>query len=544
MKLLTGGANISKYLLFYKNGFIDEPGPIFPRGSIAVENPMVLLSKPKNYSAARISSYARNGGNLDTIYIPPTGEEITLAEINGPGAIVHIWTTYQGEGRDLIIRMYWDGSDHPSVEAPIGDFFGVAMGLNAPMNSYPIQVSSDGRARNCWWYMPFNKLAKITVSNSRSPDSFKDKDAGIKLYFYIDYQIYSKPIKDITYFHCRFTETDPTERGKPVKLCEIEGEGHFVGIVMGHRARTPGWFGEGDDTITVDGKVSFIGTGTEDYFCDAWGFRVFSDLYHGVPVYEGREIGSRLSAYRFHIIDSIPFRRSFKFEIEHWPWFSSLPNTGREYYSATTFWYQKNIHKVWPRLSKIISSEPWDPTKGRWHVPGALEAEDLGILEYVSKAPKSIPPALQPVKPTYSGSAEQLRSILNYQGQPYVQFLMPNLSGDYMLTFDSGGEGNFSLAVPVTETGLYDINIYYVPAENFGIVQLSVNGKSIGEPVDLFLNTVNGLSRPIWPPREYSFTKVFLREGANIFNFAINSKNERSSGYKMALDCIVLKKSE
>lgn len=542
LKILRSAEKILEYSRYYSGEISLVPEPVPPQGSAGTENSMVLLSKPKNFSAARFSSFARNGGNNDTIYVPAGGEEITLADIKGPGAITHIWTTYQGGGRELIIRIYWEGNLNPSVEAPLGDFFGVAMGLDAEMNSFPIQVSSNGRARNCWWYMPFNKSAKITVSNVRSEENFKDKDAGIRLYYYIDYQIYNKPIKDIMYFHCQFRETDPTERGKLVKLCEIEGDGHFVGIVMGHRARTPGWFGEGDDIITVDGQVSFVGTGTEDYFCDAWGFRVFSDLYHGVPVYEGREIGHRLSAYRFHIIDPIPFRKSFKFEIEHWPWFTSLPNTGREYYSSTAFWYQKSLHKPWPRLEKIISNEPWDPIKGRWHFPGAIEAEELGILEYESKATDLIPLNLQPIKPSYSASAEQLRAALQFPGKPFAHFLMPNLSGDYMLVFDSGGEGNFSLAVPAKEDGIYNVKIYFIRGENFGAVQVSINGKAACEPIDLYLRTLNGLSRPIWPPKEYLFPAVSLKEGLNIFNFAVNSKNSESAGYKMGIDCIVLEK--
>ncbi len=491
-----------------------EPGPVPPPAGIGVpQNPMVFLSRPKNYSAARASSYARNGGNHDVIRIPVGGEEVTLADIEGPGAITHIWTTFRGNGRDLIIRFYWEGSDHPSVEAPIGDFYGVAMGINAPINSYPIQVSSEGRARNCWWYMPFNKSARITVTNVCPPETLELD--YISLYYYIDYQVYSQPIKDITYFHARFREIDPTQRGEPVKLVEVEGNGHYVGVAMGHRARTPGWFGEGDDIITVDGKLSFLGTGTEDYFSDAWGFRVFSDLYHGAPIYEGGEIGDSLSVYRFHIVDPIPFRKSFKFEIEHWPWFSCWPNTGRGYYSSVGFWYQKGIHKPWPRLERIISAEPWDPTKGRWYVENALEAEDLGILEYQTQA--------------------------GMGARPHTQFLMPNLSGDHMLCFDSGGKGDFSLAVPVKEAGKYTVKIHYVRAVEYGIVQLSVNGEPAGDSVDTYLRT-DDLTRPVWPPKEFVFHGVSLKAGLNVFQFSINSKNPESDGYKMGIDCLVLEK--
>jgi hypothetical protein len=491
-----------------------EPGPVSPPvHSTPARSPMAALSTSQTYSAARVSSYNREGGPRDNFWIPTTGEEITLADIKGPGAITHIWTTHRGGGHDLILRMYWEGSLQPSVEAPIGDFYGVAMGVNAPLNSIPIQVSSDGRARNCWWYMPFNESARITVSAPYSEENAKRE--SVSLYFYIDYHIFAKPIEDIHYFHARFMETDPTERGKPVLLAEAEGDGHFVGLIMGHRGRTPGWFGEGDDIITVDGKVSFLGTGTEDYFCDAWGFRVFSDLYHGVPYLEERGVGQRLSAYRFHILDPIPFRKSFRFEIEHWPWITPLPNTGRGYYSSVSFWYQKEIHAAWPRLEKIIASEPWNPDKGRWHVPGSVEAEDLGIISY--------------------------RSKLGINARPVVQKEMPNLSGDHMVLFDSGGEGSFSLSVPLKLSGTYRIQVYFVRAPDYGIVQLKINGEKAGKPVDTFLRT-DDLTRPIWPPKAIDFGEIYLGEGINTFEFLVEGKNPESEGYKVGVDCLVLKK--
>lgn len=243
---LDGQKTARKAPPFHTGGeLFPEPVPAPPpAGPLSADNPMMQLARPKNFSSARVSSFARNGLNLDTVPIPLGGEEVTIADIKGPGAITHIWTTYKGGGRDLIIRFYWDGSEHPSIEAPIGDFFGVAMGFVAPMSSFPIQCTSFGRSRNCWWYMPFNKSAKVTLSNLRSADYYEKGD---------------------------------------------------------------------------------------------------------VP-------------------------------IEHWPWISEWPNTGRGYYSSLGFWYQKGLHKPWPRLEKLVSDEPWDPTKGRWHITGAMEAENLGIL--------------------------------------------------------------------------------------------------------------------------------------------------------------------
>lgn len=495
------------------------PEPVSPpAGGRAPRSPMVELSRKQNYSAARISSYQRQGGPRDNIYVPTDGSEVTIAEIKGPGAITHIWTTHRTGGHDFIVRMYWEGSDHPSVEAPIGDFFGMSMGVNAPINSVPIQVSSEGRSRNCWWYMPFNRSAKVTVTCPPSEENTKkDREA---LYFYIDYRRYAEPIEDIHYFHVRFRETDPAQRGKPVVLAEMEGQGHFVGVVLGNRARTPGWFGEGDDIITVDGKVSFLGTGSEDYFGEAWGFvreRLFSDLYYGVPHMDERGVGCRSCAYRFHIADPIPFRTSFKFEMEHWPWLSPLPNSGRDYFSGTGFWYQSTIHKAWPRLEKIIANEPWDPIKGRWHTPGAIEAEELKVVGHESRA----------------------------QGNPApkVELVMPNLSGDHMLVFDAGGKGAFSVAVPVEESGTYAVDLYCPRAPDYGIVQVQVNERRIGDPIDIYLRR-DDLVRPLWPPKAYAFANVPLKKGTNTFTFVVDSKNAESDGYKAGIDCLVLKKQK
>ncbi|MBN1590358.1 MAG: DUF2961 domain-containing protein [Pirellulales bacterium] len=497
------------------------PAPLPARSSLP-QNPMSDLTRSQDYSASRVSSHQPQGGPRDNYYIPITGEEVTLADIKGPGAITHMWTTQRCSGRELILRIYWEGNKHPSVEAPIGDFFGVAMGVNAPMESVPIQVTSEGRSRNCWWNMPFNKSARVTVAAAPSLKENRKQDPNLRndaeaLYFYVDYRSYPKPIPDIHYFHARFTETDPPVRGKPVTLLEAEGDGHFVGVVLGARNRVSGWFGEGDDIFTVDGKVAMIGTGTEDYFCDAWGFRQFSSLYHGAPVMEGRRPGDRLSAYRFHILDPVPFRKTFKLEIEHWPWISPVPNTGRDYYSSLGFWYQKTVHRPWPRLGRIISNGPWDPDKGRWHVPGALEAEDLEVVSYQSNA-KGNP-------------------------RPRIKEAKPNLSGDHMLVFDAGNGGRFSLNVPAEQAGRYAVKIYYPRAPEFGIVGLEVNGKPFGEPVDTYLRR-NDLTRPLWPPEMHCFEGVTLKKGRNEFTFSVSDKNRRADGYQIGLDCIVLEREE
>jgi hypothetical protein len=234
-------------------------------------------------------------------------------------------------------------------------------------------------------------------------------------------------------------------------------------------------------------------------------------------VVEGREVGDRLSVYRFHILDPIPFRKSFKLEIEHWPWISTIPNTGRGYYSSAGFWYQSSIHAPWPRLARIISNEAWDPDKGRWHVKGCIEAEELAVSGFESKAGPGAKPA--------------------------VRKELPNLSGDHMLFFDSGGAGELSLAVPVEKEGRYDVTVYFVRTPECGIVDVSINGESVGDPADTFKKT-DDLTRPIWPPKPFLYSGIRLRRGTNTFRFSINSRNPKSAGFKVGVDCLVLEEKK
>ena len=238
----------------------------------------------QNFVSKRISSYDSTGGNRDAFPIG-TGETLTIANIRGPGIIHHIWVTVSAEpfyGKKIILRIYWDGEDNPSVEAPIGDFFGVGHGLNRNYASLPFVCTSEGRARNCFWHMPFKKSARITVTNegSKQVRSF---------YYYIDYRLLKDLPENVRYFHAQYRQEFPAqqikfEREQPrVNLdgknnylfLEAKGEGHYVGVSYSILNQTTAWWGEGDDFIWIDGEQipSFNGTGSEDYFCDAWGMR-------------------------------------------------------------------------------------------------------------------------------------------------------------------------------------------------------------------------------------------------------------------------------
>jgi hypothetical protein len=335
---------------------------VIAASTLAGQDLLKELGHKQDYRSRRVSSYDRSGGNRDSIVIEP-GKTAVLAEIEGPGAIHHIWTTIAAEpfyGRKIVLRIYWDGETSPSVEAPIGDFFGVGHGLNRNFASLPVTCSSEGRARNCYWYMPFRRSCRITAQNegTRPVDAF---------YYYVDYRELANLPADAAYFHAQYRQEFPPDPKRDYLLLAAEGAGHYVGCNMSVLQRAMGWWGEGDDRIRVDGESepSLHGTGSEDYFSDAWGMRQGQSLFYGCPLQEEDfQAGAKATVYRFHIPDPVPFKRSVEVTIEH-----GHANDRADFLSSVAYWYQAEPHKAFPRLA---------PVKDR--LPFAFEPPDEFVL--------------------------------------------------------------------------------------------------------------------------------------------------------------------
>lgn len=310
--------------------------------------------------SARVSSTDPDwkDGNRDWREIAP-GETLTLADINGPGVIRHIWFTVNAQDlfypRSLVLRMYWDDSAMPAVESPLGDFFAVGHGLRTEVDSQLVAVTSEGRAYNCYWPMPFRQRARITVTND-SP-----RYQVPKFYYYVDYDSAAALPPDVLYFHAQYRQEWPADAGDYL-VCETHGRGHYVGTVLSVQLRTEGWFGEGDDRFYIDGdqEPSLHGTGSEDYFCDAWGFREFMRPYYGVTLMEGFDFGDRLTVYRWHERDPIRFQKSLRFVMEHKG--SAYDGDGKsvgghaerpDYFSSVAFWYQEGQAKSFARVPPL-----------------------------------------------------------------------------------------------------------------------------------------------------------------------------------------------
>ena len=312
------------------------------------------LARLKNYSAARVSSGNKYvASNDDSKRIMP-GETLVMADLKGPGAVTHIWLTVAdnefGWPRLLRIRVYYDGYKTPSVDAPLGDFFGVGHGSERNLNSIMVHDSSFGRARNSYWPMPYRKSCRITVTNegNRLVPMF---------YYHVDYRKYASLPADIGYFHAYYRQERPARKGHNYEFLNIKGTGHYVGTVMSVVQTQVSWFGEGDDLFYVDGspKPQILGTGSEDYFNDAWGLRDSDGPWTGTPIAEGERLGSRLTGYRWHVPDPIPFKKSLWAGIEHAGWTANPDGTVRsgfeerpDFFSSVAFWYQQGVNEDLP----------------------------------------------------------------------------------------------------------------------------------------------------------------------------------------------------
>jgi hypothetical protein len=312
------------------------------------------LARLKDYSAARVSSGNKYvASNDDSKRIMP-GETLVMADLKGPGVVTHIWLTVAdnefGWPRLLRIRVYYDGYKTPSVDAPLGDFFGVGHGSERNLNSIMVHDSSFGRARNSYWPMPYRKSCRVTVTNegNRLVPMF---------YYHVDYRKYASLPADIGYFHAYYRQERPARKGHNYEFLNIKGTGHYVGTVMSVVQTQVSWFGEGDDLFYVDGatKPQILGTGSEDYFNDAWGLRDSDGPWTGTPIAEGERLGSRLTGYRWHVPDPVPFKKSLWAGIEHSGWTANPDGTVRsgfeerpDFFSSVAFWYQQGVNEDLP----------------------------------------------------------------------------------------------------------------------------------------------------------------------------------------------------
>ncbi|MHC4871897.1 MAG: glycoside hydrolase family 172 protein [Planctomycetota bacterium] len=282
----------------------------------------------------------------------------TLMDIDGPGAIQQIWLTI-GKGvqlRHLILRMYWDGEEKPSVECPLGDFFCTGWGEFAQLTSLPVCVN-PGSGYNSYWEMPFRKKARITLENL--------SEENTKIYYQINYALTDVP-EDAAYFHAQFRRVNPLPYKDVYTILDgAEGHGHYVGTYMAWGVNNTGWWGEGEIKFYLDGDKEFptiCGTGTEDYFCGSYGFvnqetqdyEEYTTPYAGMHqvirpdgLYKSQQ---RFGLYRWHITDPVRFEKDLRVTIQALGWRGKHFLPLQDDISSVAFWYQAEPHKNFPEL--------------------------------------------------------------------------------------------------------------------------------------------------------------------------------------------------
>jgi len=297
------------------------------------------------------------GWKINPFIIINAKETITIAEIEGSGAIQHIWMTPTGNWQLSVIRFYWDDEKEPSVEVPVGAFFGMGWNEYAPLNSLAVTVN-PGSAFNCYWKMPFRKKCRITMENTNTAEP-------MRLYYQVDYTL-TDVGEEEGYFHAQYRRSNPTTTSLHTIIDSVKGKGHYVGTYMAVGVNNNGWWGEGEIKFFMDGDKDFatiVGTGTEDYFCGSYNFEnkktkqyeAFSTAYAGFHqvirpdgLYSSQQ---RFGMYRWHIPDPIRFDKDLKVNIQDLGWRHDrryLPQ--KSDIITVAYWYQREPHARFPKL--------------------------------------------------------------------------------------------------------------------------------------------------------------------------------------------------
>ncbi|MCC7146929.1 MAG: DUF2961 domain-containing protein [Phycisphaeraceae bacterium] len=329
--------------------------------SISAENP----TGAKGGSAQALPDKANAGRELGKgwkvrpcISLEP-GSKTTLADIQGPGVIQHIWITVDPKSwSDIVLRIYWDDETTPSVESPLGEFFASGHRIRTKIFSIPVAVNPAG-GFNCYWPMPFRKRARIEVQ-------FDGHEPQGGFFYQINYALTEVPAA-AAYFHAQYRRS-LTRRDYPehVLLEGVKGQGHYVGTYIAWTQMSNGWWGEGEIKFYMDGDdlgspgtlqnrgaPTICGTGTEDYFGGAWCFGdTYTGPFLGYPLHDKPNGGvPKHGLYRWHVLDPIRFEKDLKVTIQAlgwWPGGVYEPLT--DDLASVAYWYQTEPHAPFPLL--------------------------------------------------------------------------------------------------------------------------------------------------------------------------------------------------
>jgi hypothetical protein len=469
---------------------------VLPVGVYAQQSLEDLLSPAhlpqlKDGRMLQLSSGDTTGGNSDFVAIPP-GQTAVIADVRGPGMIVGMWFTIMSSDkhflRRIVLRAYWDDEKQPSIEVPVGDFFGTGFAYKHYLTPF-LGMSSGGYY--CYFPMPFAKRARMEIVNETGQEvqSF---------YYHINYrQLTAPPGPDVAYFHAQWRRDPRPSMKQPYTILEARGRGHLVGVNMNMQGYDNGMqYLEGDEMVYVDGEKvpSIRGTGTEDYFKGGWYFNKgeFAAPYHGLILKD--DTLDRIAAYRFHIPDAISFTSSLLFTIEH-----GDQNTEIADYSSTAYWYQMEPHAPFPAMPPAGARIPL-----RVVIPnGGSEAE---AMQPKMTTPRITVEDMTPFGAEWSGG-KQLK-----------------------LWLEKPGTGcDLTLKVEEEE---YDAAMYVTHGPDYGRVRVTQNGRTIG--------TYNGYAPEVLPGGKVMLKDVKAENGVIRIGVEAEGKDDRATGYAVGIDVFVL----
>ena len=514
-----------------------------------LSGPMGSLAQPQSGRSMRATSTFREGadGNYDPNAPPkgdfeeksnrdnfriPAGQTHVLMDVEGPGVITHMWLTFLGpeahpwakdgsaNHQEMLLRIYWDGDEKPGVEAPVGDFFAGCFGKRSEVISMAV-ITEGGDSYNCFWQMPFRKSARIEIVNeSEKPISL--------LYYNIDWIKKDSLPADAPYFYAQYTQAYPTGGGEPYTLLETQGKGHYVGTVFCVRTRSPYWFGEGDEMVTIDGEAipSVWGTGTEDYFLCAWGMERVLTPYFGVPYFDQWGIvGGHTSAYRWHINDPFVFSKSIKVQFETFGWIApderpdyraTSWNTREDDYASVAFWYQTGIPTFTARAPHARARKL--PNIERT----VIYASDLDLGQ------KSMLDGAELPRLEYDG--RRARRATEREVQRYAEHFDHDV-----LVAPSTAEGVNSLEIPfeVREKEPLRLLINVGKGPDMGVYIVSLDGIKLGDEMDFYAPEIEA--------REYHFLDFWPEPGKYVLRLDSVGKNHLSGGSDLMIESVRLR---
>jgi len=306
--------------------------------SISFENP--TGAPGEGGKAASNLGVGRKGAPMKSI---EAGDTLVLCDIEGPGVIRHVWMTTRRDPlnlRSLVIKGYWEGQKHPSIESPLGDFMGFAHGWVMPYQS-AVHSVGENAGMNLWLAMPFTSHARLTLSN--------DGEDAVPLFYQIDYTLGDMLEGDVGRLHTLFRRENPTSSKSDFTILpQRTGQGRFIGTVLGIRYDDSRWWGEGEIKIFMDGDTEFptiCGTGSEDYVGLSYGMQQTPFGFNGCSLNDTEK--QYVSMYRWHLPDPIYWREECRISIQQIGWSSEQQRKmgsglyeRQDDWSAATFWYE------------------------------------------------------------------------------------------------------------------------------------------------------------------------------------------------------------